>query len=114
MKKVLFVEDEEDLREMMSDALAHRGYEVGVAATGAEAIAAMRDATEFTHLITDVSMPGGVSGIDLAEAVIEAHPEVRVIVASGYQKAQLPPLPPQARFLQKPYRMHQLFAALED
>lgn len=114
MKKVLFVEDEDDLREIMSDALAHRGYEVGVATTGLEAIAVMRGPHAFTHLVTDVNMPGGVSGIDLAQAVIDASPNVRVIVASGYQRAQLPPIPARARFLQKPYRMHQLFAALED
>lgn len=114
MKKVLFVEDEDDLRAMMSNALKDHGYEVGVAATGEEAIMALRGPHAFTHVVTDVSMPGGVSGIDLAQAVIDANPDVRVIIASGYQKAQLPPIPPQARFLQKPYRMHQLFAALED
>ncbi len=110
---VLLVEDEEDLRLIVGDALSFCGFAVTTARDGVEALARLREPNEFSHLVTDVSMPEGVSGLDVADAALQRQPELRVIVVSGYQRSQLPPIPDSVVFLPKPYRMHQLLAALE-
>lgn len=111
---ILFVEDEIDLREIVRDALSDFGHSVTTAADGIEALAAMRGDARFTHLVSDISMPGGMTGLELAEFALQCQPQARVIVASGYQRSQLPPIPPRVRFLPKPYRIRQLLALLEE
>lgn len=112
MPHVLLVEDEDDLREIIEDALLAQGFAVTPACNGVEALARLGQPHTFSHIVTDVSMPGGVSGLDVAQAALQHHPGVEIIVASGYQRSQLPPIPESATFLPKPYRMNQLLAAL--
>lgn len=111
--RVLFVEDEADLRVIVGDALGSLGFDVVTARNGAEALERLREGAAFDHVISDVSMPEGVSGIDLAGHVAALQPQARMILVSGYMKAQLPPLPENVRFLPKPYRLGQLLGALE-
>lgn len=110
---VLFVEDEDDLRGIIQDALAQHGYQVTLARNGREALEHLRRGA-FSHVVTDVSMPEGVSGLDIAAQALQQRPSPRVVVASGYQRSQLAPLPEGAHFLPKPYRIRQLLAALGD
>jgi CheY-like chemotaxis protein len=112
-KHVLFVDDESDLRNIVGDALVDCGYHVTAAADAREAMEALRSGTLFSHVVSDISMPGGISGLELATFALEAQPEARIIVASGYQRSQLPPIPGKVRFLAKPYRLRQLLAMLE-
>ena len=111
---VLFVEDEDDLRSIIQDALAQHGYQVTLARNGREALEHLRGDGAFSHVVTDVSMPEGVSGLDIAAQALQQRPSPRVVVASGYQRSQLAPLPEGAHFLPKPYRIRQLLAALGD
>jgi CheY-like chemotaxis protein len=111
---VLFVEDETDLRSIVGDALVDFGYEVTLAADGREALDLLGAGAQFTHIVSDVSMPGGVTGLDLASTALASHPGAKVIIASGYQRSQLPPIPANVQFLPKPYRIRQLLALLED
>ena len=110
---MLFVEDEEDLRTLMFEALSERGYAVTLARNGRDAIEALRGPVQFSHVVTDVNMPNGVSGLQVALEAAQLQPQADVVLASGYQRAQLPALPPGTRFLPKPYRLWQLFAAIE-
>lgn len=110
---VLLVEDEEDLRMIVEDALSDRGFTVTAAKNGVEALERLREPHDFSHVVTDVSMPEGVSGLEVADAALQHRPDVRVIVVSGYQRSQLPPIPDTMVFLPKPYRVNQLLAALE-
>ncbi|MGJ4801987.1 response regulator [Luteimonas sp. SDU82] len=109
---VLFVEDEDDLRSIMQDALSDHGYEVTMARNGREALEQL-GSSRFSHVVTDVSMPQGVSGLEVAEHALRQQPRPRVVVASGYQRSQLEQLPEGAHFLSKPYRIRQLLAALD-
>ena len=82
---ILVVEDEEMLREFVSDALTALGYRVLSAANGRVALdvwAAHRD--EIDLLLTDVVMPESVSGRQLAHTLIMEKPELKVIFTSGY------------------------------
>ena len=110
---VLFVDDEADLRYIVGDALVDRGYQVTAARDAREAMEALRGETRFSHVVSDLSMPGGLSGLELAAYALEVQPYARVIVASGYQRSQLPPIPEKVQFLAKPYRLRQLLSMLE-
>ena len=112
-EKVLMVEDQTDLLAIISDALSSLGFQVFVAGNGIEALEQMRGEVQFDHIISDVSMPEGISGIDLFDHAARLQPQARFVLVSGYVKAQLPPLPEGVRFLPKPYRLGQLMEALK-
>ncbi len=111
---LLFVEDEDDLRTVVAQALADQGFAVTPASDGVEAIAQLRGGTRYAVVVTDVSMPGGISGLEVAAVVAETQPDARVLVVSGLQRSQLPPLPASVRFLPKPYRFKQLITAIHE
>lgn len=112
--KLLFVEDERDLVMLMREALVAHGYLVTVATDGAQAIAALSSGNEYAVVITDVSMPGGISGLDVARAAGRYQPAAKVIMVSGYQRSQLPAVPDNVSFLPKPYRVKQLISRIHD
>lgn len=111
MASILFIEDEQELRGLIGDSLADHGHEVAMAAEGGEAIRLLACGT-YDVVISDVSMPGEISGVDLAKLIEERYPQTRVVLVSGHAQAQLPPIPAAARFLPKPYRLSQLLALL--
>lgn len=113
MARVLFVEDEASLRGLIADALAQFGHEAVLAENGVVAVQQL-DLAAFDVVITDISMPEGISGIDLALHVSERYPSSRVILVSGHARAQLPQLPDNVMFLPKPYRIRQLLELLPD
>jgi len=113
MASILFIEDEEDLRSLIRDSLTDEGHRVVVAAGGAEAIGLLASGT-YEVVISDVSMPGEVSGLDIAELIEARYPQIRVVLVSGHARAQLPSIPASTQFLPKPYRLSQLLALLPD
>ena len=111
--RVLLVEDEDDLRLLIGEALRMTGYRVSTAADGPQAVTAM-EREAFDVVVSDVSMPNGMSGIELSDHVARLQPHARVILASGFARAQLPALPGNVTFLPKPYRIPQLLALLPE
>ena len=82
---ILLVEDAEDLRKMATLCLAKYGYKVLPAPSGAAALELWRQHhTEVDLLLTDIIMPDGVSGGQLAAQLREAKPGLKVIYMSGY------------------------------
>lgn len=111
--RVLLVEDEDDLRLLIGEALRMTGYRVSTAADGPQAVTAM-EREAFDVVVSDVSMPNGMSGIELSDHIARLQPQARVILASGFARAQLPALPGNVIFLPKPYRIPQLLALLPE
>ena len=86
---VMVVEDETSVRELTSVVLRRAGYEVIAVGDGAEAMARLEDQpASIDILVTDVVMPG-MSGIDLAELVIDRFPAAGVVLLSGYNAETL-------------------------
>ena len=110
--RVLMVEDQQDLRELIGGALTEHGVDLVLAEDGVIAEQAIRLHGDFDIVFSDVEMPNGISGLALTQIVQEVMPDARMILASGYARAQLPPLPPHVTFLPKPYRLKQLIALL--
>ena len=104
---ILVVEDEMVLREMARDFLTDSGYQILEAGSGREALQIWwRHRTKIDLLLTDMKMPEGISGMDLAEKMVAEQPALRVIFTSGYSDDIVSPESLQrnnARFLPKPY-----------
>ena len=84
-KTVLVAEDEKALRRIVAATLQHYGYKTILAASGPEALDLWREhRDEVDLLLTDMVMPGGISGRDLAEQMRSQNPLLKVIYTSGY------------------------------
>jgi PAS domain S-box-containing protein len=103
---ILLVEDEDAVRDLTNRVLGSRGYQVLVARDGAEALElASRHEGVIHLLITDVIMPG-MSGREVARALTQARPDIRVLYVSGYTDDAVVRhgiLEERTPFLQKPY-----------
>lgn len=111
---ILIVDDELMLRDVVVEALQDHGYDVLVASDGPGALEILRGPGRIDVVFSDVSMPNGMSGVELAERAAEIRPGIRVILASGFAKGQLPPIPKGVAFLPKPYRIGQLVESLRN
>ena len=104
---ILIVEDEQVLREMARDILHDCGYKILEAADGKEALAVWKNhGREIQLLLTDLVMPEGISGVDVAERLLDDRPDLKIIFTSGYSSSEINPellVRSQAHFLQKPY-----------
>jgi CheY-like chemotaxis protein len=115
---VLVVEDEQVLREMARVILEDSGYRVIAAASGVEAVSVWdKEKDSIDLVLTDMIMPEGMSGMELAQRLLAAKPGLKVIVASGYSvddfEAQMV-RKGQAMFLQKPYTHVSLTKAVRE
>ncbi|MBI2947362.1 MAG: PAS domain S-box protein [Verrucomicrobia bacterium] len=82
---ILVVEDEHPLRELVRYVLNHYGYRVRVAASGVEALKVWQDCKEeIDLLLTDLVMPGGITGRELAVKLRREKPGLKVIFTTGY------------------------------
>ncbi len=84
-ESILLVEDDPQVRSLARRLLEMQGYRVQVAATGAAALA-LWEQTEnaFDLVVTDLVMPGGISGKELVERLHAQHPGLKAIYISGY------------------------------
>ena len=106
-EKVLLVEDEAALRGLARQVLAKQGYQIFEAASGAEALEVWEQhAGSFDLLLTDMVMPGGMTGRDLAEKLLADKPALKVVFTSGYSTDMMGNnfvLEEEVNFLPKPY-----------
>ena len=90
---VLFVEDEDDLRSVVVEALTSQGFQVTPASNGDEALVLLRGDAVFAVVVTDFNMPDSADGLEVAAEAAVAQPQARVMLASGLQRSQLPRCP---------------------
>jgi signal transduction histidine kinase len=83
---ILVVEDEDDVRRFTSGTLQELGYAVREAATGPEALQALRDHPEVRLLFTDIGLPGGLNGRELADEARRRWPRLKVLLTTGYTR----------------------------
>jgi PAS domain S-box-containing protein len=82
---IMVVEDEQAVRELATSLLRGRGYTVLVADRGSEALRVCSEQLFPIHLVvTDIVMPGGMSGLELADRLAERYPAIRLLCISGY------------------------------
>ena len=88
-RTILLVEDDGELREALQSILELSNFTVLCAADGAEALSIMGPDRHIDVFLTDVVLPGELSGVDLADRVRHEFPEISIILMSGYAKAEL-------------------------
>jgi PAS domain S-box-containing protein len=115
VERVLIVEDEPDLMDVAASLFASMGYDVLTASSGREAMDVLEQG-DVDILFTDVVMPNGMDGIELASYTRDHYPDTKIMLASGY------PLPAlkqrhgadlnEFAFVNKPYRLSDLARTL--
>ena len=114
---VLVVEDNADVRRVATASLRSLGYRVSEAADGPSGLAALRADDTIALLFTDIVMPGGMTGYDLAREAKRLRPDIAVLLTSGFAEASLQAAGPgQVKYprLGKPYRKAELARAVRD
>jgi len=119
--RVLVMDDDEIIRELLSEFLAQLGYEAESVHDGKEAIKAYTEAMEddnpFTAVIMDLTIQGGMGGKEAIKLLLEADPEAKAIVSSGYSNDPVVSNYKEFGFsgyLNKPYKVPMLSKVLDD
>jgi CheY-like chemotaxis protein len=112
---ILVVDDDEDVLLIASTYLRDQGYTILEATNGVQGLTILRDTKDIDLLFTDIAMPGGMDGFDLAHRAKQLRPDLRVLYTSGYVKDL-----PQAekgmsygKLLPKPWRLNSLDEAVK-
>ena len=116
-EKILVVEDNQLVLAHVCRQLAEMGMSVVTAGTGAEAIRQMEENPDISILFTDVVLPGGMDGSQIAERAGELIPSAKVIYTTGYAENAIVRdgrLAPGIVLLRKPYTKTQLRKKLQD
>ncbi len=106
---ILLVEDDPRLRRVLSKRLRSLGYEVIEADSGAAAMAQLAARPEVAMIFTDMVMPGGMTGYELAQAALSIKPDIKVLFTSGYAEPAIARIGLKAgAWLKKPYTADEL------
>jgi CheY-like chemotaxis protein len=114
---VLVVEDDQRVRRVSVRRLRELGYTVIEADSGPAALLVLDREEPIDVLFTDVVMPGGMTGIDLAHEARRRRPELKILFTSGYAESttvESARLTTDAGWLGKPYSINELDAKLRD
>ena len=109
---VLVVEDEEDVADTAKLMLRMIGYQSVHAHDGGTALALLLSGQKFDVLFSDIIMPGGMSGLDLARRVRQHFPDLPVLLSSGYARATGEVYREGFNIIAKPYGADSLSEAL--
>jgi PAS domain S-box-containing protein len=116
--KILVVEDQEAVRQVACGFLAGFGYDVVEAENGADALGKLREHPDIDLMFSDVVMPGGMNGFELAKAAYSIRPDLKVVHTSGYPRGAMVHQE-ESRFregfiIMKPYRREDLNNILKE
>ena len=114
---ILVVEDDALVRGYVIAQLGGLSYRTLVASDGAAALALVDQGAEFDLLFTDMIMPGGMNGRELADAIVKRRGQIRVLYTSGYADSSIVHdgyLDPGIALLRKPYRKSDLAQKIRE
>jgi len=110
---ILVVEDDADVRQVTVARLSEFGQRVIEAADAREALDILAKRPDIDLLFTDIALPGGMNGLELARQARKLRPDLRVLFVSGYASSLHSSAGTPGEFLQKPYRRDELGNALK-
>jgi PAS domain S-box len=115
-EKILAVEDDARVRRVTVSRLTDLGYEVIEAENGTAALDRLKEHPDIALLFTDVVMPGGMTGDELADIVRTERPEIKVLFTSGYAEPEIAgrELAASGSWLKKPYTAKELALRLRE
>src|SRR5574343_1849148 len=109
---VLLVEDNPDVRRVVRQQLIDLGYPVIEAENGSQAFEMIEQIADIAIVVSDIIMPGGINGRQLAELVQQHHPQIRIVLMSGYADEAEPAGAGDLPVLAKPFDRQDLARAL--
>ena len=113
--RVLVVEDDPVIREMIAEILIEEGVEADGVGYAEEALVLLGSGEQIDLLVTDIDLGDGLTGMDLAAIARSRHAGVELLFISGHSEDRAGQAPsPHERFLQKPFRAQDLVAILRE
>ena len=112
--RILLVEDDPRVAEAAQDLLHNMGFDTRWAGDGPAALAFVENDSKLALVLSDVVMPGGVSGLDLARTLRDRRPELPVILTTGYSSRAAEVVVEGFALIEKPYRRDVLAASLRS
>lgn len=116
-KRVLVVEDDPMVRDVTAGFLQSQDLEVVEAENGPAAVAALEGSGPFDLMVSDLIMPGGMSGVELHKLVQERWPQCPVVLMTGYSRDEFERFgvdPGSVRLLRKPFFMSELLKVVTE
>ena len=116
-ESILLVDDEHAVRSLAAEVLEELGYRITMAADGNEGLERLRTKTRFDLLITDVGLPGGLNGRQVADAARVLRPGIKVLFITGYAENAVlnhGHLAPGMQVLTKPFAMEALASRVKQ
>jgi len=111
--EILLVEDDDEVAALVAEMLAQLGYEVTRAASAAAALGALADGRSIDLVFSDIMMPGGMNGVELAREIKRRRSDIPVLLTSAYSEAAAHEAEHEGvQILPKPYHIEALAAAL--
>lgn len=112
---ILIVEDDSEVRELVLRFLGDLGYQTLEAENGAEGLSLLRTNPTIAMLFSDVVLPGGMNGVELAEEACRHYPDLKVLLTSGYTRESSSLMAESGyEFLEKPYSSTKLASVLSQ
>lgn len=114
---VLIVEDDPSIMLILSAYLSGEGYHILQAENGEQAFAILASKPHLDMMITDFRLPGGISGVDIAEPAVKLRPDLKVIFISGYAQEVREtdsPITRKAPILDKPFDLDELQDLMQE
>ena len=111
---ILVVEDEPLQRLMAVDLVEEAGFDVVDVAGAAEAVRGLESRPDIRVVFTDIDMPGGLSGMQLAATIRDRWPPIELIIVSGRRKPRADEMPARGVFFAKPYKKDEITAVMRQ
>jgi signal transduction histidine kinase len=113
---ILVVDDQDEVRQLLADSLEEFGHEIMTARAAEEAIEILEGNVHIEVLVTDITLPGQMTGLDLARKARELMPNLKILTISGYaSEASLrASYLDRCAFLPKPFRPSDLNKAVAE
>lgn len=114
MESILVLEDDDDLRDIVASVLEENDYQVGQAASAAEALE-LAGKQPYHLILSDVRMAGSLDGVAVIEKVKDLQPHIRSIVMTGYADLDVPIRAARVRaddYLRKPFELDELLTVV--
>jgi PAS domain S-box-containing protein len=111
---VLLVEDNEEVATVSTEFFEQLGYAVDYASSGSIALQKLQKKRSYDLVFSDILMPGSIGGLELARIVQEHHPDVPVLLTTGYSQRAQEAVREGRSILQKPYDLRGLSKAINE
>ncbi len=114
---VLVVDDEPNIRTLVTDALVELGYAALQAPDGERALKLLETKRPIDLLVTDVGLPGGINGRQLADLALTSRPDLKVLFITGYAETAVAgngAMPPGMHVMTKPFGIQTLACRIRD